>query len=238
LLAEAARMDTLITSHWGVMGEFDRRRRVKIFVDEWGTWHRGGSEIAPSHLFGQQSTMRDALVAALTLDIFHRHVDKVSMANIAQLVNCLQSLFLADGDRFITTPTFHVFELYAAHVGGRAVRSVVTAPSIAYERVKDKGSLFGLAGSASIKERTLTLTVVNPHLTQPREVEIAVRGGTANGGAANAMILAADDVHAHNTFERPKTIEPRADRAGAMQSGVLTHRFPPASITRLTIPLG
>ena len=112
------------------MGEIDRRHRVKLVVDEWGAWHKAGTEVRPTHLFGQQITMRDAVVAALTLDTFHRHADKVAMANVAQLVNCLQSLFLADGDRFVTTPTFHVFEAYGAHVGGQSVRTLVSAPSI------------------------------------------------------------------------------------------------------------
>ena len=136
-------MESLITGHWAVMGETDRRHRIKLVVDEWGTWHKPGTQLAPSHLLGQQSTLRDALVAGLTLDIFHRHADKVAMANVAQLVNCLQSLFLANEDRFVTTPTFDVFELYAAHVGGRGVRSVFSAPRVSYARVNGAGLALG-----------------------------------------------------------------------------------------------
>ncbi len=120
LLVEADKMDGLISGHWAVMREIDRTHRVKLVVDEWGAWFKQGTEVDPAHLFGQQSTVRDALVSALTLDTFHRHADKVVMANVAQLVNCLQSLFLADEDRFVATPVFHVFEMYGAHVGGRA----------------------------------------------------------------------------------------------------------------------
>jgi alpha-N-arabinofuranosidase len=149
---------------------------VMLIVDEWGTWYKGGTELQPTHLLGQQSTMRDALVAALTLDIFHKHTDKVAMANIAQLVNCLQSLFLAHEDRFVATPTFHVFEMYAAHVGGQSVRTAAAAPRISYARVNDQGSFWGLEGSASIKDKRLTLTVVNPHVSEARETEIAIRG--------------------------------------------------------------
>jgi alpha-N-arabinofuranosidase len=237
LLSEADRMDGLISSHWGVMGEIDRRRRVKLVVDEWGAWYKQGTEVNPAHLFGQQSTVRDALVAALTLDTFHRHADKVAMANVAQLVNCLQSLFLADGDRFVATPVFHVFEAYGAHVGGRAVRSVFSAPRITYERVKDKGGLWGLAGSASIKDKTLTLTVVNPHVAEAREAEIVVRGASPASAPARATVIAAPDIHAHNTFDRPREVQARDDRVAAPQGGVLVHRFPPASITRLTVGL-
>ena len=76
-------MESLINQHWTIMGEYDRQHRVKLVVDEWGAWYKPGSEVAPSHLLGQQSTMRDALLAGLTLDTFNRHADKVAMANVA-----------------------------------------------------------------------------------------------------------------------------------------------------------
>jgi alpha-N-arabinofuranosidase len=235
LLNEADRMESLITGHWAVMGEVDRRRCVKLVVDEWGAWHRAGTEVDPSHLFGQQSTMRDALLAALTLDTFHRHADKVVMANVAQLVNCLHSLFLAQGDRFLATPTFHVFETYGAHVGGQSVRAVFSAPRISYERINGGGSFWGLAGSASVKDRKLTLTMVNPHVSEVREVEIAVRG--ASPSAARTTTIAAPDIHAHNTFDRPDVVRPRQERGDAARAGRLVHRLPPASTVRLTIDL-
>lgn len=247
LLNEGDRMDGLIAGHWAVMGELDRRHRVKLVVDEWGAWHREGSEVHPSHLLGQQSTMRDALLAGLTLDTFQRHADKVAMANVAQLVNCLHSLFLANEDRFITTPTFDVFEMYGAHVGGESVRTVFSAPRIQYQRVNGAGSLWGLAGSASIKDRTLTLTMVNPHVSEPRSVEIAVRG--ASPSSARAVVLAAPDlsrrsgeaakadIHAHNTFDQPKAVQPREQKVAAPSGGMLVHELPPASVTRLTVTL-
>ena len=152
-----------------------QRHRIKLVVDEWGTWHKPGSEVHPSHHLGQQSSIRDALVAGLTLDTFHRHADKVAMANIVQLVNCLQSLFLTDGDRCITTPTYHVFEMYAPHSGAQAVRTEFGASSTT-DRVPAKGQVAGLAGSASVNDRTLTLTVVNTHVTDACDTTITVRG--------------------------------------------------------------
>jgi alpha-L-arabinofuranosidase len=235
LLNEADRMDTLISGHWAVMGEVDRRRRVKLVVDEWGAWHRAGTELDPSHLFGQQSTMRDAVLAALTLDTFHRHADKVVMANVAQLVNCLHSLFLADDDRFVATPTFHVFETYAGHVGGQAVRSVFSAPRISYDRVNAKGSMWSLGGSASINGRTLTVTIVNTHVAEPRAAEVAVRGATP--ASARVRRIAADDIHAHNTFARLDAVRAVDVPAAPPRNGVIVQTLPPASITRLTIDL-
>ena len=235
LLHEADRMDALITSHWAVMGEIDRRRRIKLVVDEWGAWHKKGSEVDPSHLFGQQSTIRDALLAALTLDTFQRHADKVAMANVAQLVNCLQSLFLAHGDKFVTTPTFHVFEAYGAHVGGQSVRTVFSAPRVEYQRVGAGGSLWGLAGSASVKNRVATLTVVNPHASEARDTEIAVRG--ASIASAAAMVLTSPSLSAHNTFAEPRAIVPRDVKVDAARSGVIAFSFPPASVSKITLSL-
>lgn len=228
-------MDGLITGHWNVMGEYDRRHRVKLVVDEWGAWHREGTEVAPHHLFGQQSTMRDAVLAALTLDTFHRHADKVAMANVAQLINCLHSLFLAHEDRFVATPTFHVFEMYGAHVGGRSVRTAFSAPRISYARQNGPAAIWGLGGSATIKDRTLTLTVVNPHIADPSVAEIALRGASVRG--VRASVISADDIHAHNTFDHPDTVRQRDTSPEKVSGSTLTHTFPPASVTRLTIDL-
>jgi alpha-N-arabinofuranosidase len=234
LLREADRMESLIDRHWTVMGEYDRQRRVKLVVDEWGAWHRPGTESHPTHLLGQQVTMRDALLAALTLDTFHRQCDKVAMANIAQLVNCLQALFLAHEDRLVLTPTFHVFEMFVPHQGARAVRAVFSAPRLTYTRGDMPAQFWGLAGSASRAGRDLTLTVTNPHLGEARAAEITVRGARAQ--SASARVLAAADVHAHNTFDAPRAVEPR-DEAARVAHGVIVFRFPPASVTRLRIAL-
>jgi alpha-L-arabinofuranosidase len=233
LLNEGDRVEALITGHWAVIGELDRRHRTRLVVDEWGAWYREGSEVDPSHLFGQQSTMRDALLAALTLDTFHRHADKVAMANVAQLINCLHSLFLAHEDKFLATPTFDVFEMYGAHVGGQAVRAAFSAPRIIYQRVNGSGAVWGLNGSASVKDKTVTLTLVNPHAAQPLDVEIALRGAAV--ASAKALVLSAPDVHAHNTFDRPRAVQPRDHAVAAPRDGVMVHQLPPASVTRLTI---
>jgi alpha-L-arabinofuranosidase len=234
LLREADRMESLINQHWTIMGEYDRQRRVRLVVDEWGAWHKPGSEVHPSHLLGQQSTMRDALLAGLTLDTFNRHADKVAMANCAQLINCLHSLFLAHEDKFIVTPTFHVFEMFMPHMGSTAVRAIFSAPEVQYTRADKPAKFWGLSGSASVSGKQLTLTVTNPHLSEPREAEIAIRG--ARAGSAQARILAAPDVHAHNTFENPRALEPRSEQV-TINAGAVSFRFPPASVTCLKIAL-
>ena len=220
LLREADRMESLINQHWTVMGEYDRQHRVKLVVDEWGAWYKPGTEVDPSHLLGQQSTVRDAVLAGLTLDIFQRHADKVAMANVAQLVNCLHSLFLAHEDKFVQTPTYHVFEMFVPHMGAQSVRAVFSAPPVEYTRADRPAQFWGLAGSASLAGKQLPLTVTNPHLSEAR-----------------SRVLTATDVHAHNTFENPRAVEPRDEAAQVGAGGTLVYRFAPASVTRLQMTL-
>ena len=234
LLAKALRMEGLITEHWAAMAELDPQHHVKLVVDEWGAWHHSGTEVNRSHLFGQTSTMRDALIAGLTLDIFNRHADKVAMANVAQLINNLHSLFLATGDKFVATPNFYVFELYAAHQGGRSLRTMFNTPS-AGAGPGTGPSVPILAGSASLHERQLVLTVVNAHASEPRQASIGIRGGSVRSAAAR--MVAASDIHAHNTFEEPQAVVAR-DTPVEAQGATFTHSFPPASITRLSLELG
>jgi alpha-N-arabinofuranosidase len=219
------------------MGEADPRHHVKMVVDEWGAWYTPGTEPFAEALLGQQSTMRDAVLAGLTLDTFNRHADKVGMANVAQLVNNLQALFFAHEDKFCVTPTYHVFDMYTAHKGAQSLRTMLSAPSISYARNNATGTLPGLYCSASMVEKRLTLTVTNPSLDQTREADVGVRGATtASMASVQVITLATTDVHAHNTFDNPRAVEPRHDQIQASGSK-LTHRFPPASVTKVEIYL-
>ena len=235
ILRQADEMESMIAEQWTVMAESDPRHHTRLVVDEWGSWYAPGTEPFAEALLGQQNTMRDAVLAGLTLDIFNRHADKVAMAAVSQLVNCLQSLFLAHEDKFCVTPTYHVFDLYSPHQGGRSVRTVVSAPETGYQRNGNVASFRGLNGSASVNGSRLTLTVTNPSLDQAREAEIAIRGGTPRSAAA--MVLAESDVHAHNSFEAPRAVEPRPAAVTVRGSGTV-FQFPPASVTRLTFTLG
>ena len=234
LLRRADRMEQLIRDHWAAMGEIDTEHQVKLIVDEWGAWHEAGTEVHPAYLFGQIPTMRDALVSGITLDTFNRHADKVAMANVAQLVNNLHCLFLAREDKFVATTNYHVFEMYSAHYGGQSLRTLFSAPRVAYSYENKGNSFWGLAGSASLNGKQVTLTVVNPHATDAVETEIVVRGAAVRSGAART--LAANDIHAHNTFDQPRAVEPK-DSEVAVSGTTIVYRFAPASVTRLTLQL-
>jgi alpha-N-arabinofuranosidase len=234
LLREGDRMQSLIDGHWQIMGEFDHDHSVKLVVDEWGPWYRPGGEATPGDQLEQIPTMRDAVFSAMTLDIFNRNPEKIAMANCAQLINCLNSLYLAHEDKFCVTPVGHVFEMYAAHQGGEGVRTVFTAPTILYDRDAHTGSFWGLNGSASLHDKEIVLTLVNPHVSEARETRIVVHGGKI--ASAAATILASSDIHAHNSFEQKDAVTPRTQGAAA-QDGSLTFTCPPASVTKLVLAL-
>jgi alpha-N-arabinofuranosidase len=235
LMREGEHMEPLITDHWSVMGEIDRQHRIKLVVDEWGAWYKPGTEAHNTHLLGQQSTIRDAVLAGQHLDTFHRHADKVAMANVAQLINCLQALFIAHEDKFVLTPTFHVFEMYAAHQGADSVRSLFSSPRPSYVRNGQPATIRGLSGSASLLDKQLIVTVTNTELAQTRETEIAVRGATIK--SVETTTLTAADIHAHNSFDNPRQIEPVNGQVTLKSGGPFVYNFAPASVTRLRMTL-
>ena len=238
LLWRAQAMETLVVQQRALLDRFDPERRIGLIVDEWGTWHPPTPGRHPRFLW-QQNTLRDALVAALTLDIFNRHAEKLVMANIAQTVNVLQALLLTQGDQVVRTPTYHVFDLYLAHQGARAVRLVVDSPEVTFPRDGEPERLVGLAGSASLRDDRLTLTVVNPRIAEPVEATITLRGdATANSaGEVEETVLTHADIHAHNTFAAPDTVALAAPRSLPADGRVFRHRFAPQSVTRLVFAL-
>ena len=235
LLREGDRMEGLVTGHWQVLSEFDREHRVKLIVDEWGPWYRPGSEATLGDQLEQMPTLRDAVFSGMTLDIFNRHPEKVAMANCAQLINCLNSLYLAHEDKFVITPVGHVFELYASHQGGQGLRTVFSAPNVHYDRDGNPASFWGLRGSASVREKDLTITAVNPNVSESRLAEIALRGATAR--EASMTLLSNSDMHAHNTFEQREVVVPQT-RPLSMSNGTLVVELPSASVAALNIKLG
>lgn len=252
----ANRMEKIINDHWGIMGEYDREHTVKLIVDEYGPWYRfSDTKVDPSHVLGQQLTIRDAIMTAMTLDIFNRNPEKVAMAACAQLINCIDALFLSHEDQFITTPIFNVFDMYKDHMGGQGLEVNFSASPIHYRRqvikrqlspVGDEAvapeskmpeaSLWGLNGSASLQGKTLTLTVVNPHLTDSLDTQVVLRGGATAVSATAEVLGGGMDVHTHNTFAEPNNVV--TSKASVQTSGSVLHFvFPPSSVVKITAQL-
>src|SRR5215475_34834 len=234
LLREGERMEGLINGHWQVMGEIDPERHIKLVVDEWGPWYRSGGEATPGNLFEQTPTLRDGVFAGMTMDIFNRHPEKVAMANSAQLINNLNCSYLAHEDKFCVTPVGHAFEMYAAHQGGQALRTIFSAPVTTYDRDGKPASFWGLKGSASLHDKQLVVTVVNPHVSEAREAEIGVRGATVQSGKVTT--LTHTDIHAHNSFAERNVVKPETSALSGSGKTV-HHTFPAASVTKLELTL-
>jgi alpha-L-arabinofuranosidase len=234
VMQQCNRIEQIIKDQWTAMGQYDSEHHVKLVVDEYGPWYREGTEIDPTHIFGQQVTIRDALATALTLDTFVRHADKVSLATNAQLVNNINALFLAHEDRFVATPNYYVFGMYGAHQGGRSLRTEFSAPEIHYDRDGISGRFWALNGSASEKGNVMTLTVVHPELNNAIDTQIAING--ARILHVSATVLAASDIHAHNTFDLPDKVKP-AQLSVALAGGLINVSLPPASVVKFEIVL-
>lgn len=221
----ALRMEELVSNHLQIMNRYDPKHRVGLIVDEWGTWFNVEPGTNPGFLY-QQNTMRDAQVAALTLNIFNAHADRIVMANLAQTVNVLQSVILTEGDKMVLTPTYHVFDLYKAHQEGTLVPVHVDADDSA-EGVKR------VSASASLKGDVLTVTLANTSATESCEVPISLCG--AKPAKAEGRVLAGE-MRAKNDFSAsPVAIAPLTSIT--LSSDEVRVTLPACSVAEITIQL-
>jgi alpha-N-arabinofuranosidase len=216
-------MDELITKHLAIMDKYDADHRVGLIVDEWGCWHNVERGTVPGFLY-QQNTMRDAIVAAMTLNIFNRHCDRVIMANLAQTVNVLQSVILTDGADMLLTPTYHVFDMYKAHQDADEAACDVSSGAL-------PNGLRRINASASVKDGVLTVTAANLSMAEPCDVDISVKDYPVK--TVSARILTGE-INAHNTFENKTAVESKPyDVTSA--DGTVTMTLPPCSVAAITI---
>ena len=222
-LERADYMETLLRNHSAIMDRYDPKKRIGLIVDEWGTWFDVEPGTNPGFLY-QQSTMRDAMVAAMTLHIFIRHCDRVHMANIAQLVNVLQSVILTEGEKMLLTPTYHVFDLLKGHMDAEVLPCETACG--AFENGVQK-----VTAAASRKDGLLTVTLANLSATETEEVMLRLEGW--KDGKASGRILS-DEVHAMNTFDRPDRVMPKNYEA-VIRDGAAKLQIPPCTVVSLEI---
>jgi alpha-L-arabinofuranosidase len=189
------------------MGKFDSAHRTKLVVDEWGVWYPPGSEIAPGYILSETITLRDALHTGMTFDIFNRNADKLAMANVAQTINCIHSLFLAHGADFVRTPVYYVFDMYRSHMGARLVPVKNPFSSTNVPALSGTGSLPVISCSASIRDKRLTVTLTNPSLDASLLPRIRLNGGVT-AIEARGLVLTHPDMRATNTFAKPEEVKP------------------------------
>ncbi len=231
VLQEGARIEPVLLSHWDAMGRYDKAHRTKFVVDEWGAWYGiRTSELGPAYLLSQTGSLRDALLAAMTFDIFNRHADKVAMANIAQTINCIHSLFWARGDQFVRTPTYHVFDLYKPHMGGRLAAMQIKAPEFDAPTKTGSAKMAALTGSASVTSQRLTITVTNPSLENAVQTRIRIEGARLQ--EARGRVLTHNDMEAANTFAEPEKVM-TSEFAVSQRGEEITLKVPPKAVVAI-----
>ncbi len=227
-LQNALFMDELLRRHGAIMDQYDPEKRVGLIVDEWGTWFDVEEGTNPGFLY-QQNTMRDAMVAGLTLNIFNKHCDRVHMANIAQLINVLQALILTEGPRMLLTPTYFAFKLFKAHQENELLDSHLQAPDLDAEGFR----IPSIQESSSIApDGTVHVTLVNPSPDQAQELDILTQGLSPRHVVGRMLTGSVDD---HNTFDQPDAVEDQPFVSFTVKADGLTVSLPPCSIVHLAI---
>jgi alpha-N-arabinofuranosidase len=210
------------------MDKYDPDKRVGLYVDEWGTWYDVEPGTNPGFLY-QQNTLRDAVVAAVNLNIFHDHADRVRMTNIAQMVNVLQAMILTDKEKMLLTPTYHVFHMYKPFRGATHLPVELEAPR---HKLGEAAAPTLTASAARGKDGRLHIALVN---LDPRE---AVSGVITIAGTRprkfSGSILTAAAMDAHNTFDKPETVKPVAFNGARVTSGTVRVEVPAKSIIVLS----
>jgi alpha-N-arabinofuranosidase len=221
-------MEGLISTHSAIMDKYDPQKKIALVVDEWGSWYAPLPGSNPGFLV-QQNSQRDAVLAALNLNIFARHADRVRMANIAQMINVLQAMIMTNKEKMVLTPTYYVFKMYVPFQDATFVpvtfnAGVYTNGNITLPRVD------AIAAKDSAGKLWLEVTNVDPN--QSLEIEVSLAGITAK--SASGETLTAPKVDSVNTFEAPNTVVPKPISA-KIQDGKITLKVDPKSVTVISI---
>ncbi len=222
-------MDTLVTNHSAILDKYDPRKKIALVVDEWGGWYDVEPGTNPGFLY-QQNTMRDAMIAGVTLNIFNNHADRVRMANLAQCINVLQSVILTNKEKMLLTPTYHVMEMYNVHQDATLIP--LTIKSDAYVFGADK--LPAISASASRdKDGVVHVTLVN---IDPDNVhKISLNLGNKKFTAVKGRVLASAKVQDYNTFDNPEKIKPVPFNDAVLKDNLINITMPKTSVVVLTL---
>jgi alpha-N-arabinofuranosidase len=226
-MKRALHMEELVTRHSTIMDKYDPLKKVALVVDEWGGWYDVEPGTNGAFLY-QQNTMRDAMIAGVSLNIFNNHADRVRMANLAQTVNVLQAVILTNKEKILLTPTYHVMEMYNVHQDAKLVP--VDIATGYYEVGTEK--LPAVSSSASLDSTgVLHISLVNIDASKTHDVAIALRGKKFT--QVSGRILSSAKLQDHNSFEEPGKISPTSFNGAKMSSEGLDLKLPPFSVVVL-----
>ncbi len=229
-LSKALYMDELIERHGTIMDRFDPQKKIGMSIDEWGTWFTCEPGTNPGFLY-QQNTVRDALVAGVTMNIFNKHCDRVKMACIAQTVNVLQAMILTEGEKMIKTPTYYVFHMYRHHQGANLISSELTG-------VEDIGMgewyVPQVTESVSEKDGIITITLNNLSATDCLEMDVQFTGDR-DYEVVEANVVTHQDMHAYNTFEEPDRVKEETFDDYTLEGGRMKLKLPACSVMEIRV---
>ena len=228
ILKSTLEMDDLIYKHSAIMDKYDPEKKVALVVDEWGAWYAPLPGSNPGFLV-QQNSLRDAILAALNLNIFARHADRVRMANIAQMINVLQAMIMTDKEKMVLTPTYYVYKMYVPFQDATFVPVTFNASTYTHDDIS-LPRVDAIAAKDTNGKLWLAITNLDPN--QPVEIEAGVAGVTAK--SAGGQTLTAPKVDSVNSFEVPNTVMPKSI-AAKVQGGKISLQLEPKSVTVISV---
>jgi len=233
-IGKCLEIEDVVKRHAAIMDVYDPGKRVALLVDEWGTWWEEEPGTIKGHLY-QQNTMRDAMVAALSLNVFHKYTDRVRMTNIAQIANVLQSMVLTKGDQMVLTPTYYVFKMYVPHQGARVIPCHIESKTMKAEneRSKKPRTFQTVSATASEKNGVVTLSLTNVDLDNDCEVKVEL--GSIGVKKVSGEILTSKNIADYNDFGKAELVAPKSFSGTKLNGNTLTVKMPAKSIVSLTL---
>jgi len=228
-MEQAWRMERMVKKNSEVMDKYDPQKKVALIVDEWGGWYEVEPETNKAFLY-QQNSMRDAMIAGLSLNIFNNHCDRVRMANLAQIVNVLQAVVLTKEEKLVLTPTYHVMEMYNVHQDALMIPLAMTSKDYTFGEKK----IQAVSASASKdKNGTIHISLVNMDANNTQEMKIDLASLSAT--SVTGRILQSGKLQDYNSFENPEKIKPSAFNSASINGNNLSVKLPPFSVVVLTL---
>ncbi|MEH6304418.1 alpha-L-arabinofuranosidase C-terminal domain-containing protein [Olivibacter sp. CPCC 100613] len=222
-------MNELVEKHSAIMDKYDPKKEIALVVDEWGGWYEVEPGTNPGFLY-QQNTMRDAMIAGMTLNIFNNHAERVQMANLAQTVNVLQAVILTEGDKMLVTPTYHVLEMYKVHQDAKLVPIEVNSQNLSF----NGESIPAVSASASIaKDGNAHISLVN--IDPKKQQEVTIELSDKEYKNLSGRLLTSKKLRDFNSFEKPDYIKPEVFKGGNIKNNQISVTLPPFSVAVLEL---
>jgi len=228
-MAASLRMETIVSKHSAIMDKYDPKKQMALVVDEWGIWTDAEPGTNPAFLY-QQNSLRDALIAATTLNIFNNHADRVKMANLAQTINVLQALILTDKDKMLVTPTYHVFDLYKVHQDAHLLAIRINSPDYSYG-----GNKIPAVNASASRDSSgaVHISLVNMDPAKKITIRTSLPGMTFR--SIQGQVLTSAKFNDFNSFDQPDKVRPAVFNGAKKEGNDVVVELPAMSVVVLEL---